>query len=191
MNCRSFQNELYEYVEGSLSADAQAAAERHLAGCSACRHAVRQEQVLAQAVSSRLRLHAKTLALRPEIRNRILAAGQVKTPPPVLETLRGLWDRFFRLAAIPACLMVIVALLLAGHFPVLRTGGTKTASLMGSAQPDTVSMQVSYRVPAYQFHREGAQVIDSLSEETIAVSGVFYADGKRPAIPNPERKKPL
>ena len=32
MNCRRFQNELYEYLDGSLSPGAQAAAERHLAG---------------------------------------------------------------------------------------------------------------------------------------------------------------
>ena len=34
MNCRQFQNDLYEYLEGSLSARAQAAAEAHLVECA-------------------------------------------------------------------------------------------------------------------------------------------------------------
>jgi anti-sigma factor RsiW len=91
MNCRNFQKRLYEYVEGSLSASAQAAAARHLAGCNVCRQAVRQEQQLAQFMSSRLQRDTMALTLRPDIRNRILTASEAKSSPPaVLESISNL-----------------------------------------------------------------------------------------------------
>jgi anti-sigma factor RsiW len=68
MNCRRFQNQLDEYVEGSLSASAQAAVERHLASCDACRRTVQEERQFAQSVSIRLKQDASSLTLGLEIR---------------------------------------------------------------------------------------------------------------------------
>lgn len=189
MNCRSFQDRLYEYVEGSLSTGAQAAADRHLAGCSACRQAVSKEQRLAQTVSHGLRSGAKRLTLRPEIRSQILAAAEVESRPPVRESVAELWKRLFRLAVIPVSLVLIAGCLLVRYLPSAETRRTETA---GAAQNgrSIVSIQISYRVPTYKFHQEGAQVVDSLSDETVVASGTFQL-GQGPVAPNPERKTSL
>jgi anti-sigma factor RsiW len=82
MNCERFQNWVYEYVEGSLSAKARAAAERHLAHCGACRQAVRREQHFERLLSERLRHDTETLALRPDALRRILKAVEAESTPP-------------------------------------------------------------------------------------------------------------
>ncbi len=76
MNCQDFQNELYEYVESTISATERAAAEQHLAGCDACRRAVEKEQKLAGILAARLRQSGETLKLNPEIRYHVLVAAR-------------------------------------------------------------------------------------------------------------------
>ena len=52
MNCRRFQDRLDQFVEGTLSAGARAAADQHLAGCAACREIVGRELDLARFLSA-------------------------------------------------------------------------------------------------------------------------------------------
>ncbi len=92
MNCQRFQNRLHEYVEGTLSAGTQAAADRHLARCIACRQAVDQEQQLAQILSERLRQGTETLALHPQIRRRIVTALE-SSPVADGQSVVCLWNR--------------------------------------------------------------------------------------------------
>src|SRR5437016_11537218 len=106
MNCRCFQNRLHEYVEGTLSAGTQAAADRHLARCTACRQAVGQEQQLAQILSERLRQGTGTLTLHPQIRRRILTALQ-SSPATDGESVIYLWNRFARPLGIAVSLLLI------------------------------------------------------------------------------------
>src|SRR5207247_80118 len=94
MNCRRFQNRLHEYVDGTLPAGIQAAADKHLAGCAACRQAVGQEQQLAQFLSNRLRQGTEPLTLHPQIQQRILAAREsipATTGGP--ERVQEKWER--------------------------------------------------------------------------------------------------
>jgi anti-sigma factor RsiW len=192
MNCRRFQNRLHEYVEGSLSASAQAAAGRHLAGCSACRQAVRKEQQLAQFMSSRLQQATMNLTFGLEIRNRILTAFEDKsTPPVVAESIADLWKRFFRLATIPVSLLLVAAFLLITHSPGTRMYHVETISSVDNNLRPAVSIQISYHLPACQFHREGNFVIDSLSDETVVASGMLRPGGQEPLPQKLETKLPL
>jgi hypothetical protein len=192
MNCRRFQNRLYEYVERSLSASTQAAAERHLAGCSVCRQAVRKEQQFAQFMSSQLQQDTITLTLRPEIWNRILTAAEAKsTSPRALESITGLWNRFFRLAAVPVSLLLVVAFLLITHSPDTRIYHVETISSIDHNLRPAVSIQIFYHMPTCKFHREGNLVIDSLSDEAVVVSGMFRPDGQESVPQKQEGKTPL
>ena len=192
MNCRRFQNELHEYVEGSLSAGARAAAERHLAGCSACRQAVHKEQQLAQLISVQLQQDTMSLTLRPDIRNRILKAVEAKsTPPPMPASIADAWNRFFRLAAIPASLLLVAVCLLITHFPSTRRYHVETISSVDDSLRPAIAIQVSYHTPAGKFHREGNFVTDSLSDETVVASGMLRPGGQEPVPQKPEPKTPL
>jgi anti-sigma factor RsiW len=186
MNCRCFQNQLHEYVEGSLSAGALAAADGHLSGCSTCRQRVRREQQFAQFLSGRLRQDTETLTLRPEIRRKILTASQgAAAPPAVAESVFGLWsrflsNRFIRLAAIPASLLLVAAFLWISHFTGARSHETETARASDRDLHAAVSIQISYRLPARTFRREGNLVVDSLSDEIVVASGTLRPDGQEP-----------
>jgi hypothetical protein len=197
MNCRRFQNQLDEYVEGSLSAGAQAAAERHLAGCGDCRRAVQEERQFAQSVSFRLKQDASGLTLGPEIRNQIVVAAKLtaaqgkSNPPTVRESIAELWNLFHRLAAIPACLLLLAAWLLVMHSSGTRIYHTETIASIDRSLHPAVSIQISYHLPECTFHREGNHVIDSLSDETIVASGIIQPESQGPAPQKTERKTSL
>jgi anti-sigma factor RsiW len=152
MNCRHFQKHLYEYVEGSLSASAQAAADEHLAQCDACRQAVHQEEQCAQFLSTHLRQGTEMLTLRPEIRRRILTSPKSESSPP---SVVGLWNRLAWPLGIAASLLLTTAIVLVNHYSRSRV--------------DVCEIQISYRVPTHQFRKVDNLVLDTMSEETVVI----------------------
>jgi len=192
MNCRRFQNRLYEYVEGTLSPARQAAAETHLARCSACRQAVHQEQQLARFLSERLRQDTETLALRPEIRHRILTTLEHKPVPPSNgESIIVLWNRFAWPLAMAASLLLIVASLLGNYFSGARVHETEVARSDGRDKHFAVSIQVSCCVPTYRFHQEGNLVVDTLSCETMVANETLWTGSQKPVQQTQEKRMTL
>ncbi|HTV40298.1 MAG TPA: anti-sigma factor [Candidatus Sulfotelmatobacter sp.] len=196
MNCRRFHDELFEYVDGTLSADELTAAEKHLAECEACRQAVEKERRLASALSSRLRQSTQSLTLRPEIRRNIVTASRKRG-----SALIDLWKYWVRMAVIPGAALLIAGVLLAGHFSGTRRHETvsvpvvplvsEVASAAGNSPQAPVLVQMSYRLPTRQFHQEGNLVVDTLVDETVDADGVFQASGKETISPKLEMKTPL
>jgi hypothetical protein len=192
MNCKRFQDRLYEYVEGSLSPARQAAADKHLARCTDCRQALRQEQQLTQFLSERLRQDAETLSLHPEGRQRILTALQHKSAPPMdRQSIIHPWNRLAWPLAVAASLLLIATLLLIKHFSSARAPETKTLQSNGPDIHSAVSIEISCCVPTYEFRREGDLVVDTLSCETIVASGTLGTGGQKPVPQKTERYVPL
>lgn len=197
MNCRHFQDKLFEYVEGSLSAEEMAAAQQHLAGCTACRKPVRQEQKLAQALSDRLRQTGESLTLRPEIMRNVLAASRATRP--ARESFSILWMRWLRLASIPVSLLLIIAFLLAAHFSATRTGertSTPVATHVSTAmatdrQQPEASVELSYRLPVHEFHQEGNLVMDAFVDESVVANGTIPSGSPKNLPQKFEMKTPL
>ena len=171
MNCRRFQNRLHEYVEGTLSSGTQAAADRHLVRCAACRQTVSEEQQLAQILSERLRQGTETLALHTQILRRILTALE-SSPAADGESVVCFWNRFARPVGIGVSLLLIATFLLINFFSGTKDPETK---IVRSDIHSAVSIEVSYRVPTYKFRKEGNLVVDTLSYETIVASGTLWA----------------
>lgn len=178
MNCRQFQDKLFEYVEGSLSGDELAEARQHCSLCNACQELVQKELQLKDSLSARLQQDAKTLTLRPEIARNVLAASCAARPAGP-ESLAGLWMRWLRLAAIPASLLVIVAGVLAVRFfstptrPVESRIWTGYVSTPTNYRQPEVSVEMSYRVPVHKFHQEGNLVVDAFVDESVVINGVI------------------
>jgi anti-sigma factor RsiW len=167
MNCRGFQHRLYEYLEGSLSRGAQAAAERHLSGCAACREALGAERQVAQSLSEGFRRTTDSLQLPSEVQHRVLAALADQRPAPAEEPGSAfLWGRWVW----PVGLAASVMLLLAGVFLYVRAPRPQT----GPAQPRLagggIQVQFSYIVPTYTFRQEGGYVVDALIYQTNVVN---------------------
>jgi anti-sigma factor RsiW len=171
MNCRRFQDQVFEYVEGSLSARARAAAEEHLAGCPACREAVRQEEALRQRLARRLRQGAESLKLSPEIRRNLLAAARREPASPALsELIAGWWARFALPLSAGVAVLMLGAILWLNHLIGPQPPGGAIAQRPGRDAASAVSVEWSSRVPTYQFRREGNAVVDTLSVQTVSVN---------------------
>jgi anti-sigma factor RsiW len=178
MNCQRFQNQLYEYVEGTLSAGNLAIAEQHLTGCDACRHVVRNEQQLAHSLSGLLRQKTESLALAPDIQRRILAAARrPSVSPKITDVLASLWNRLAIPAALTTAVVLIIALALVTHFANHRIN-EQPSEIVATQIPVVhlprsspyVSIHVSCPAPTYLFLSDGDRVIDTVSYETVVAS---------------------
>ena len=191
MNCRRFQNKLFDYLDGALSRGARTAAGRHLAQCEACRQLLRRQQQAAHALSERFHRDTAAMALGPEAPQRILAAlakhsaGQAER-----HLLAGFWPRLAWLAAVTACL--VAAWLMTG-LPFgprgERAGATRSS---GHETGAAVSIDISYCAPTYVFRREGNFVIDALiCQPRVAAQTLWLSRNQNPAPKTRERKTPL
>ena len=166
MNCRRFQYDLYEYLDGSLSPGAQTAAEKHLAECADCRQRLAQERRMAHSLGERFRQATAHLELPISVRRRVLAAlaeegGAAKEEPGTVL----LWRRW----AWPLALAASVLLLGVGVL-LLRGPGLGGVPPQPRAGERVVSVQLTYVVPVYTFHQERGLVIDALTCQTNVIN---------------------
>ena len=167
MNCRRFQHRLYEFLDGTLSPGAQAAAERHLSGCAPCRQALQAERQIAQSLSEKLRRTTDSLRIPPEVQRRVLAALADQRRAPA-EEYGSVFSRG-RLAW-PLGLAASALLLVAGVLLHLRTSSQQTGPAQPRLAEGEVLAQLSYVVPIYTFRQEGGFVIDTLTYQTNVVN---------------------
>jgi len=173
MNCRRFQDELYEYLDGSLSPRAQAAAEQHLAGCAGCRQALQAERETAQCLSNTFRGATESLQLPPEVGCRVVAAlAQQRCAPDEPRGEAIFWHRW----AWPLAAAASGLVLLAGFFFFARAPGPEMPRPHPHLAGEGVSIQLSYVVPTYTFRREGGFVVDALTYQTNVVNQKLRAE---------------
>ena len=168
MNCRRFQHEMYEYLEGSLSPRAQAAAEQHLAGCAACRQALQAERETTLSLSKTFREATESWHLPPNVGRRVLAVlAQQSRAPDEPRGARLLWRRL----AWPMAAAAAGLLLLAGFFFFFaRPPDPELARPQPALAGEEASIHLSYVVPTYMFRREGGFVVDALTYQTNVVN---------------------
>lgn len=170
MNCRRFQDNLFDYVDGALSRRAQAAAERHLEQCDGCLQALDDLQKSAQCLSNHFRQDTGSLTLSARARRRIMAAAEGEMAAPaafalLLNVLRPLaW-----LGAGVAVLLVAAAL---AFGPWTRHKGAAQSFA-------AISLQISYCDPTYTFSTDGNFVIDSLTCEPRIVEELLQLPGRQ------------
>jgi anti-sigma factor RsiW len=187
MHCRAFQNdgqfqdELFEYLDGSLAAPAQSEIEAHLEQCAACRQAVQSHQALAD----RFQRETEFLTLRPGMVNRVLSAAQ---EPPALRFAAFLWSRWAWPAALAGVLLLAASFSLRWPF---RAPVQRSVAARGPA-PASISVHVSYCNPTYTFRREKNLVIDALTCVPCVVEEKFSLSMNQKLRPQTqERKTPL
>jgi anti-sigma factor RsiW len=173
MNCRRFQNDLYEYLEGSLSPKARAAAEKHLSECAACRQRLGQEQQVARSLANGFQRAVEPLQLPPSVGRRVLAAmaDEGRAAREVSDNVLS-WRRL----AWPLALAASLLLLLGGWAVLLRAPGPGETHPERRAAESDVSIQLSYVVPVYTFRQEGGFVVDALTYQTNVVNERLYTE---------------
>jgi anti-sigma factor RsiW len=168
MNCHRLRENLHDYFDNALSHSEMAAAQKHLAGCAACRAAVEQEQQLAQSLSRQFEQTAATISLDASARRRMALAIRQELVGPAPRPSFTFWTRF----ALPfAAAAVLVATIFIRHHPAalpdLPAGNAR-------ANQDVI-VHATYSVPVYTFHEEGNLVVDALTSDTRVVDSTLLA----------------
>jgi anti-sigma-K factor RskA len=180
MNCQRFQDELFDYLDGSLSASEQSEAEAHEEQCAACRQLAQAHQVL----GARFQREAGFAAVRPEFKRRLEAA--------LLETaadrVQPFWRRLAWPAAMAAALAVAAGLTLRGP-PRGRAQKNNAAPTPAAA---SIFMRDSYCNPTYLFRREKNNVVDALiCAPHVVEENLSLTLNQHPVPPAQERITPL
>jgi anti-sigma factor RsiW len=179
MNCKYLRENLYEYLDGSLSASERAAVERHLADCPACREAVRRESQLARSLSGGFEQAVGAATLDSAARRRMARAVERKIADSGEQPLLLFWRRLaLPFAAIAMVLVVVVWM--ERHFV---SGKNSLLVVERASIPDSnreMHIHFSYSVPGYTFRRNGNQVVDALTSETVVVDESFAEKNEKP-----------
>ena len=171
MNCEQLQENLFEYLDETLSPAEKAAAEKHLAGCGVCRDTVQRELLQAQTLSSRLSQAIESVALDSNAQRRIVNTVRSRSAKS-RESSFSFWSRF----AVPACVaaVVLIAASWIGHHRFTE-GNSRSNAGVSLAPTGRVPIHFSYSIPDYFFHQEGGVVVDTLIIDTRFVDGALLA----------------
>lgn len=195
MNCGHFQENLYDYLDDTLSPSEKAAAEEHLLQCSACQQAVQSELLLARTLSTRLTQAVESINLDSNARKGITRAalqtlGREEPRPhrslvslllgrrqPVRDGFQssvepGSWQRRLVLPFAAAVLVTIGGLWLGRQFLSERSASHDPTGSM-AVTDQAVSVHVFCSVPTYSFQREGNMVVDALTYDTRSMDGAL------------------
>ena len=177
MNCESFQENLFEYLDDTLPPDEKAAAQSHLQICSACRHAVENEGLVAQTLSQRLNEAVQAVTLTAQAQRSIADAIRKQTESASESKKIVLFPVWLRLA-IPAAAaaMVLVSAIWLGRGRISQTDSQRNSFSSSDSAGVEIPVHVSYSAPIYTFHQEGAMVVDALVSDTRVEDGALLAN---------------
>ena len=170
MNCESLQENLYEYLEGSLPPSRKAEAEKHLVECSACRETVRLEQELARSLSHRFDQSVQSVSLDLHAQRRMATAVERKFSSDHQRVPISFWQRW----ALPlaATAVVLVCAVWMGHNFLSRPASSPRIPIHVADQ--MVVVHVSYSTPRYIFQRVGNTVVDTLINDPQDADGTLF-----------------
>ena len=170
MNCRQMRENVYEYLEGALSPPEKSAAEKHLAGCLACREVVQSERQLADSLSNRLQQSVQAIDLDALSRRRMVSALQRSVNRSQKQAWFSSWTRLAFPFAIAGLILTTVLLL---GYSLLNLRKIPSRVEFGSEQHEMAeaNIHLSYPVTGYTFQKKGNLVIDALTSETLVAEG--------------------
>jgi len=175
MNCSDFQEQAYEYLEGTLSRSDQSAAAEHLRVCAVCRALLAREQEIALTLNERLQQSSERLTLSPMVQNRILAKLSDRPEPHESANFFNRWWKRFAWLSASTAVLALMALLMFSLHHAGRSPEKKTARIEPPKVRVPISIQLAVVEPIYVFHREGNLVTDVLIYRTNFVEETLQA----------------
>lgn len=174
MNCEQFQENLYDYLDDSLSPPEKAAAQSHLAECPGCREAVEREKKLVLSLGRKFEQRVELVSLDAHTKRSIAKALAQSSGEPRQQRQFPFW---LRLALGPGAAAVILIAVLWGmsRFHNQPASDPDTLSLLPREGDSAVQVHISYAVPTYIFQREGNTVVDALVSKPEAADGELLA----------------
>lgn len=170
MNCETFSDLLQEYLDETLEAQVQAAAQEHLRQCDACRQAFRRQQALAKSLRHCLDRATAGLSVRPGMRQDVLQA--LKSEPVTSSNWWSAGRRFIPLRPAGAVATLLGLLLLSVGIQVYRRAANDGASpTIAQTGHYTCVINVPMQTQTHVFRRQDNTIEDAV----ISSAGVGYA----------------
>jgi len=174
MNCKSLNENLYEYLDGELSPLESAAVREHLERCSICRQAFQHEMDSGRFLSSHLERAVETVRLEPRLRQQIAQAIEKNTAPPRRTFVSRPWMRLALPLAAAAAIVVAIICLKHGFHPS-DSSTPHVPQVSTTPNSKEVLVHVSYCVPSYTFRRDGNTVVDTFDCEPRVAEGAMIS----------------
>jgi hypothetical protein len=172
MKCEWLQQNLNEYLDGSLSSPEKAAAEKHLAECGICRELARRESKFAETLTRRFGEAVEKVSLDPAAQRRLAMMLEQKFCAAHERAGVSLWRRLaLPFAATAAILLVVLALRPVFFASDRPRSETPPAPAYGGSQD--IHAHLSYYARTYTFRREGNLVIDAFTSDERVVDGLL------------------
>jgi hypothetical protein len=173
MNCRDFNDRLYEMLDETLDAPVEAAAREHLDLCDDCRRAYLREQTVAKTLVFSLDRASAGLSLRPETGRDILRGLESKPVPPIAWVRVWRWFMASPMRPLAAVVALLAVLLLALGLQSYRR------STAGSAMQATCFIDVPMQTPTLIMRLQNNTIVDA-SIFTVTVGRADFHEQSEP-----------
>jgi anti-sigma factor RsiW len=185
MNCDTFNDLLHEYLDETLEAGVQAAAQEHLQRCEACQRACRREQALAKSMGQTFARATAGLSVRPQMLQNVLQALESEAASA------GAWWRVWHniisirlwpAGAVAALLGVLLLFFGVQYFrqPVIVSSSQTNAQ----ASYHTYVINVPMQTQTHVFRRQDNTIEDAIVSSTSVGRASFFED-REPSSPKP------
>jgi predicted anti-sigma-YlaC factor YlaD len=175
MNCREFNERLYEYLDEGLPTNVQAAAREHLQLCEDCRRALEREKVMAQSIESSLNLATARLSVGPELRRRIVETRRVSPMAPGIFSLIWQWFalKSIRFAAAAVALLVSIMLFVGLHYH--RHPATNSSSpMIPNHNQEICVIDVPFYTETHLLQQQDGHVLDTISSSAAVGHALLF-----------------
>lgn len=169
MNCRDFNDRLYDYLDDTLDSDVHARIDEHLRECADCRRALGREKGLAESIKASLEHATVNLSLRPETLPNLLVE-RTPSPSPAGVFIRA-WQWLIACPVRPASAgaVLLAALVLfigleARHQPAENSGSQ--AAIMAEENACVIDVPIQNEV--HVFRRQNGTVTDVVTPGVAA-----------------------
>ena len=171
MNCEEFRESIYDYLDETLSPSVQKDFEAHLADCAGCRQLLQYESQLSNRLKNDFERAISATTLDHVDRRRIVAAAERELTERSHRSKTSLWTHI--VSPIAAAVATLAASIWIGSQP-MRFSPLAPQSLVDTDNRNReVRFRVSFSSGGYLFRKEGNQVIDALTSDTVFADGAL------------------
>jgi hypothetical protein len=174
MNCETFNDQLPEYLEDTLSTPEQGAAREHVQKCGACQQALAQQEALAKFIRLSFNRETQRLYLRPETRRNILNA--LKRPgfsPTAWERIQAFFAVLWRHPAWAGTALICLVLLISGSRSYLDSAKHSAAQATVKEDRITYIVDVPIQSEMHIYRRQDNMVVDAFVTENSVIDASF------------------
>ncbi|HVU15879.1 MAG TPA: zf-HC2 domain-containing protein [Candidatus Didemnitutus sp.] len=158
MNCQQFEEDLYEYLDGTLSAERMDAVREHQTRCDACTRALQREREFGTRLRAELHAEVRGVIADRHLADRILAAAPNSS-------WRVTWSRIAARYRTPALACSAFLLALAAIFLLWKT------PMDVRSTPSDATVDLPYETQSHVLRIADGRIVDEVVTDRVECRG--------------------